>query len=275
VYSFYGHFATVMVDVGDMVTEGTVIGAAGDSGWAPPGFSHLHYEEWQGFLVGGGSEPSPGTSRPVTDDPRDVPAKAGDTAGTTGRVHDQLRHDGGCNPNGPTCITHFVDVLGKHTFCDEIEWMVESASPPASRQPLHPLDKTSRRRRGLALRLAGSPTGHSRPGFRDIPKSHLFYDEVAWAVSEGSWRGSTTACSRTAANVSRQAFMPGCTASPAHHGPFPSTGLSDVVFAEPFFTEVSWGVQVGLIEGYERRTFRVHGHRRQAGAAFLFRFEDL
>jgi Mg-chelatase subunit ChlD len=44
VFSYYTHFSSVTVGVGDWVDENTQIGTIGDSGWSDPGFYHLHFE---------------------------------------------------------------------------------------------------------------------------------------------------------------------------------------------------------------------------------------
>jgi hypothetical protein len=278
VYSFYGHFEDVRVKVGQMVTEGTVLGAAGDSGWTPPGFVHLHYEEWDGLLWEGGRRVMPRdmkachNGKTVT-----YPDVAGSTSwnGLTGfRV--TLRHDGGCNTNGPTCITGFYDVLGSAVFCNEIEWLVESLITtgfPDGR--FHP-HWTTTRQAGVAwlYRWAGSPPGpFPDPGFRDVPRSHDFYDEIAWAVSKGIVEGYQDGRFGDTQDVSRQAFVAWLyRLAEAPPGPYPPTGLADVT---QFVDEIGWAVEAGIVTGYDDGTFQ--GRRdvsRQEGAALLYRFDQ-
>jgi hypothetical protein len=190
VYSFYGHLRTVLVDEGDMVTEGTVIAGAGNSGWTNPQFPHLHYEEWDGLLWEGG----------VRTPPRDLKACHGsstvtypDVAGSSSwnglpGFRTSLRHDGKCNPHGPQCISGFIDVLAPHPFCPEITWMVgEGITEGFDDGLFKPVRKTSRQAAVAWLyRQAGSPPGpFPDPGFPDVPSNHPFYDEIGWAVEEG------------------------------------------------------------------------------------------
>jgi Mg-chelatase subunit ChlD len=44
VFSYYQHFASVDVKVGDWVDQNDKIGKVGDSGWSDRGFFHVHYE---------------------------------------------------------------------------------------------------------------------------------------------------------------------------------------------------------------------------------------
>lgn len=278
VYSFYGHFEEVRVKVGQMVTEGTVLGAAGDSGWTPPGFVHLHYEEWDGLLWAGGRRVMPRDMKACHNGQSvTYPDVAGSSSwnGLTG-FNVALRHDGGCNPNGPTCITGFYDVLGHAAFCDEIEWLVDSLITtgfPDGR--FHPHWTTTRQAAVAWLyRWAGSPTGtFADPGFRDVPRSHAFYDEIAWAVSEGIVEGFDDGTFGDTRDVSRQAFVAWLfRLADAPPGPYPPTGLSDVT---QFGDEIGWAVEVGIATGYEDGTFQ--GRRdvsRQEGAAFLYRFDQ-
>ena len=56
VTSFYEHFTNVFVKTGDWVDESTVLGVAGDSGLAYPGYVHLHFEVRHGAF---GVDPVP------------------------------------------------------------------------------------------------------------------------------------------------------------------------------------------------------------------------
>lgn len=51
VKSFYLHFTTVFVKTGDWVDQNTVLGLAGDSGLAYPGYVHLHFEVRRGTFA--------------------------------------------------------------------------------------------------------------------------------------------------------------------------------------------------------------------------------
>lgn len=281
VYTFYGHLSTVLVHPGEMVTDGTVIGGAGNSGWTDPAFVHTHYEEWSGLVWSGGHRVEPrnlkgckGASA-VT-----YPAAAGgDEWNDLAGFRIQLRHDGGCNPNGPTCISGFIDVLGGHDFCSEITWMVGREITTGFGDGLFHPTRTTTRQGAVAwlYRLAGSPSGpFPNPGFSDVGPTHPFYDEIAWGVDAGIINGYADRTFRGTLPVSRQAFVAFLfRMAGAPEGPFPDPGFSDLAPTDPFFDEIAWGVDEGIVNGYADDRFR--GGKdiaRQAGAAFLERYAD-
>ncbi len=278
VYSLYGHLGEVMVSLGQRVTEGTVLGAASDSGWAPPGFVHLHYEEWNGLPWAGGKRT----------EPRDLKACHGthtvtypDTAGA-GRWNSlpgfqtTLRHDGGCNPNGPTCITGFIDVLGGHPFCEEIDWLVERQITEGFGDSYFLPTRSTSRQAAVAwlYRHMGSPKGpFPDPNFPDVDLSNPFYTAIAWGVEVGLVTGFDDGTFRPTRDVSRQAFVAWLYRLAGEPPVTGEPGFRDVEDDDPFVVEITWAVDHGITTGYEDGTFG--GHRdvtRQATAAFLERY---
>jgi hypothetical protein len=116
-YTLYGHMRTVTVSVGQWLDEGSVIGGAGDSGLTPPGFVHNHYEEWNGLLWEGGSRIQPHNLQACHGGVTvSYPNVVGGNSWDDPAYGTVMRHDGGCNPSGPSCTSGFIDVLGSHPF---------------------------------------------------------------------------------------------------------------------------------------------------------------
>ena len=215
-YTLYGHFTSIAVHQGDWVTEGTVLGGAGDSGWAPPGFVHVHYEQW-----------SPGDLLTVVNNPPRIQpnpmsgcissTKVTYPAHLGGATWDdcppssaQLENDGGCNPDEASCVSGFVDVLPTHPFCPDIKWMVDNHVTTGYPDGLFWPGRTTSRQAAVAwlYRYAGSPTGpFPNPGFSDVSSSSQFYDAISWAVSQNIITGYGDGTFKPERNVSRQAFV--------------------------------------------------------------------
>ncbi len=287
-YTLYGHMSTVLVNEGQWVDEGTVIAGAGNSGWTPPSFVHLHYEEWDaGSLINGQGQWDP----PPKVQPRDwkachgastvrYPDVLGYSSWASVPFGSSLRNDGGCNPNGPTCITGFIDVLDSHPFCTEIDWMVEEEITTGYSDGLFkPTNSTSRQAAVTFLyRLAGEPPGPwPNPGFSDVSQSHPFYDAIAWGVANGLVEGYSDGTFKGTRDLSRQAMMSwlwGFAGEPP--GPWPNPGFSDVLQSHPFYDAIAWGVANGITDGYPDDTFRGSADvTRQGASAFLFRYDSL
>jgi hypothetical protein len=139
----------------------------------------------------------------------------------------------------------------------------------------HPKDRSSRQVSVAWLyRLAGEPAGpFLDPGFGDVPPSHPFRDEIAWGVQEGIIAGFDDDTFHGSADVTRRAFIAFLhRQAGAPPGPFPDPGFADLAPTDPFFTEIAWGVQQGIVSGYADGTFKgTKDIARQEGAAFLFR----
>jgi murein DD-endopeptidase MepM/ murein hydrolase activator NlpD len=277
-YSFYGHLGAVLVTPGATVTDGTVLGGASDSGWSPPGFVHLHYEEWDGLLWSGGVRTVPRDLKGCHDGTTvTYPSIAGyGSWNAMPGFHVALRHDGGCNANGPTCISGFLDVLGTHPFCAEITWMVHAGITDGFSDGRFRTTTATTRQAAIAWlhRLAGEPDGpFPDPGFPDVPPSHPFHTAIAWGTASGLVDGFEDGEFKPTRPVSRQALMAWLHRSAgAPPGPFPAPDLSDVTPDRPFYDEISWAVHEGIAQGFDDGTFK--GWRdmtRQAGAAFLWR----
>jgi hypothetical protein len=110
--------------------------------------------------------------------------------------------------------------------------------------------------------------------FSDVPPFHPFFDDIAWAASEGIAGGFDDGTYRPGSPVSRQAmaaFLYRIAGEPTFVPPTPPT-FSDVGVSHPFRTEVEWLADAGIAGGYDGGTFRPSNPvSRQAMAAFLYR----
>src|SRR5690606_38973563 len=107
----------------------------------------------------------------------------------------------------------------------------------------------------------------------DVPVSHPFCKEIAWAAGAGITTGFVDGSFRPAAPVSRQAAaafltrfadetVPACPAAP-----FP-----DVPVSPPFCKGPAWAAGAGIPTGFVDGSFRPAAPvSRQAAAAFLSR----
>jgi hypothetical protein len=110
--------------------------------------------------------------------------------------------------------------------------------------------------------------------FSDVPPSHPFFDDIAWAASEGIAGGFEDGTYRPSLPVSRQAmaaFLYRMAGEPTILPPTSPT-FSDVGVDHPFLTEVEWLAGSGIASGFADGTFRPSlPVSRQAMAAFLYR----
>ncbi len=109
--------------------------------------------------------------------------------------------------------------------------------------------------------------------FDDVPVGHPFFDDVMFLRTEGITDGYTDNTYRPVLGITRQAlvsFLHRLDGSPA--GPFPDPGFSDVDASNPFYEEISWAAENGIVNGYSDGTFRPGAPiTRQALAALLHR----
>lgn len=264
--SRYMHLDEVAVDEGDAVDRGTVLGTAGVTGNATS--SHLHYDEqwplWtrvdQGDIFA-----CHGTTFVRYPDDLGYATWAEVPYGTA------VRSD------GDRCAGDlFYDVSPWSPFEVEIGWMAETGLTTGYVDgTFHPLDAVTRQAvSAWFFRLAAVPPGPSPdPGFADVPRSHTFFEEIAWMVASNRSTGYVDGTFRPLDCVTRQAmvaFLHREAGAPA--GPFAPVAFSDVAPDHPFATEIAWAAATGVSSGFGDGTFRpADCVTRQAAAAFLHR----
>ncbi len=264
--SRYMHLDEVLVEGGQSVSRGQLLGTSGITGNAV--VPHLHYDEQQPLWTR--TEMGDAFACHGTTFVR-YPAAAGYATWEEVPYGTIVRNDGdGC------AGTLFFDVGAASTFGDEIAWMVGAGiSGGYPDGTFRPLDPVSRQAMAAFLhRVAGSPSGpFDDPGFSDVGSAHPFATEIAWMVATGRATGFADGSFRPTTCVSRQAvaaFLYREAGSPS--GPFDDPGLSDVGPAHPFATEIAWMVASGIATGYRDGTFAPESCvSRQAAAAFLSR----
>ncbi len=187
----------------------------------------------------------------------------------------------------PSCTTSpFTDVGPTHPFCPEITWMavngVANGYADGSYKPL--ANVTRQAMTAFVYRLAGSENGPDpsctvRP-FSDVPTSHDFCGEIAWAKAEGIATGYADGTFKPGVAISRQAmasYLYKLTGSP--RGPDPQCirdEFTDVRQSNPFCGEIDWMVDMGITGGFADGSFKpTAAITRQAMAAFIFRYNIL
>jgi hypothetical protein len=170
----------------------------------------------------------------------------------------------------------FTDVGQTHAFCPEIAWakganIAEGFSDGAFR----PSAIVTRQAMAAFLtRLVGvSPPDCSTAPFPDVPVTHPFCPEIAYAKARGWTTGFGDATYRPAAGVTRQAmaaFLMRVTSfTPTS---CPTTPFSDVPLSNVFCPHIQWDKLNGVVSGFGDGTFRPGALvTRQAMAAFLYR----
>ncbi len=113
----------------------------------------------------------------------------------------------------PTCTTSpFPDVPVDHTFCGEIDWMVDAGITGGYDDgTFRPAAAISRQAIAAFLyRMAGSESGPdptcSLDPFSDVPANHAFCGEIDWMVGNGITGGYDDDTFRPTVTVSRQAM---------------------------------------------------------------------
>lgn len=113
------------------------------------------------------------------------------------------------------------------------------------------------------------------PRFTDVQPGQLFADDIAWLAGNGITTGWPDGTFRPTAPVTR-----GAMAAFLHRFierlalvVVDPVSFSDVRVGDPFFDDITWAVEVGIVKGWPDGTFRpTLPVTRQAMAAFLYRF---
>jgi acetyl esterase/lipase len=176
-----------------------------------------------------------------------------------------------------TCGLSFTDVPPTHAFCADIDWMVTNGLSEGYTDGSFRPPATLTRQAAVAIlsRAIGGLCDPPDPGFTDVPPTHPFYDEIAWATENGIVGGYSDGTFRPAGVVTRQALVSFLwNADDAPTGA-PDPGFPDVPPGHPFFAPIAWAVDEGIVGGYADGTFRPAAPvTRQAASAFFHRWND-
>lgn len=168
----------------------------------------------------------------------------------------------------------FDDVAASHPFHEEISWLVdEGVAGGFGDGTFRPTDDVTRQAAAAFLyRLAGEPSGDWSSEFDDVPSSHPFHDEIAWAADQGITGGYDDGTFRPGRDVTRQAaaaFLDRAIGEPA--GDWDSD-FADVPASHPFHRSISFVASEFISTGFGDGTYRPAADvTRQAMAAFLAR----
>jgi hypothetical protein len=180
----------------------------------------------------------------------------------------------------------FTDVSEGSAFYDDIDWMVGERLASGAPDIFRPTAATTRQAMtAFIYRLAGSPLG-TTPGcdvapFTDVPVTHTFCGEIAWAASTGIAHGYGDGSFQPDATITRgamTALLHGFAEHRGHAGTEPTCTVdpfSDVAAAHVFCGHIAWAAEAGVTEGYDDGTFRARAPiTRAAMAAFVRRYHD-
>ncbi|WP_133617692.1 S-layer homology domain-containing protein [Leucobacter luti] len=184
-------------------------------------------------------------------------------------------------------FTPFIDVPYVHKFATEINWMSTSGlstgiDAGGSQRKYAPSANVTREAMAAFLYRLAAPSNYTAPQtspFKDVPKSHQFYKEIAWMYTSGLSTGISVAGGRNYApksSVTREAMaafmyrLKGATYPGAAQSPF-----TDVKKGQPFYKEITWMYDAKLTTGIVvngKLTYNPKGKvTREAMAAFLHR----
>jgi hypothetical protein len=179
--------------------------------------------------------------------------------------------------SAPNCASSpFTDVGQTHVFCPEIAWAkAANIADGFSDGTFRPNALVARQAMAAFLtRLVGaSPPACTVPPFSDVPVTHPFCPEIAYAKAHGWTTGFGDGTYRPSAGVTRQAmaaFLMRVTSfTPTSCATLP---FSDVPLSNAFCPHIQWDKLNGVVSGFGDGTFRPGAQvTRQAMAAFLYR----
>src|SRR5690606_15337367 len=108
----------------------------------------------------------------------------------------------------------------------------------------------------------------------DVPVDHTFYTEIEWAVDHGYLSGYSDDTFRPSNTLTRQAaaaVMYRYNGSPAFSPGSPT--FNDVPASNPFYKQIEWAADQGLMEGWYIDNFR-HPAPQRRGAAMCLLYRD-
>ncbi|NHU85361.1 hypothetical protein GWK18_07110 [Kocuria sp. JC486] len=184
---------------------------------------------------------------------------------------------GGSSGTGVTAP--FKDVSATNQFVTEISWAKDRGYlkgwPDGTFRPTENIDRDAMA--AVTYRMAGSPayTPPARSPYSDVPTTHQFYKEIAWARSKGLLKGWPDGTFRPNADITRDAtaaLFYRLDGSPAYTAPATSS-FADVRPGQQFYKEIHWFANQGITTGWPDGTYRpLNATNRDAMAAFLYRY---
>ena len=181
---------------------------------------------------------------------------------------------------------YFTDVPSDHIFYQEIEWMAQSGfskgwtntTGKAEYRPDAPVKRDAVI--VFLYRMAGSPS-YTHPKvspFKDVPTTHTFYKEIAWAYENGianGWGSGANREFRPSENVLRDAVAVFLYRYTGQNSTSTDTPFNDVPSNHVFAKEIAWMYDSGLANGWGAGDNKVYQPlsptKRDAMAAFLYR----
>lgn len=168
----------------------------------------------------------------------------------------------------------FTDVKPGHANYEAIQWAAKNgiiqASAGGSYQP-----RANVKRGELASYLfrLEAPENYVAPRvspFKDVPVSHKYYREIAWASERGLMPGSATGTFRPSSNAEREdlAIALFNLVGPSDYVAPAQSPYKDVLTRRSSYREIAWLAEQS---GGAEKTFRPNAPlRRDAAAAFLY-----
>ena len=180
---------------------------------------------------------------------------------------------------------YFTDVPRDHIFFQEIEWMAHSGFSKGwtnNGQLEYRPDAPIKRDEIIVFlyRMAGSPsyTAPKVSPFKDVPTTHTFYKEIAWAYENGianGWGSGTNREFRPSEDVKRDAVAVFLYRYTGQNSTSTDTPFDDVRSDHIFAKEIAWMYDSGLANGWGTGDNKVYQPlsptKRDAMAAFLYR----
>ena len=128
---------------------------------------------------------------------------------------------------------------------------------------------------------APAPAPSEKPAavvFKDVPQTHMFYQEITWLGQTGISTGWPDGTFRPSQNIERAAiaaYFYRMAGSPDVVLPKQSP-FTDVAPSDPFYKEIVWMHQQHITTGWSDGTFRPHDSvTREALAAFFYRAANM
>ena len=128
---------------------------------------------------------------------------------------------------------------------------------------------------------APAPAPSEKPAavvFKDVPQTHMFYQEITWLGETGISTGWSDGTFRPHDSVTREALAAFFyRAANMNDDVAPTQApFTDVTSKSPFYREIAWFKAQKITTGWPDGTFRPHEPvTREATAAFVFRFAKI